>query len=223
MYKRQAAGNLPLAQQVARDALAAYPQSDLLRYAVLQQGLGPIARGQVSTEQRALIGAMPASAQAAVLGAQYLLQGKYGELAKLDAALAEARWTDLWFVEALQLRAEWRSRVSNQGLSRSLGDQAIALVDRIVIIQPSLSAYAIRARAAINADRPDVLVESVANVAQWAAALGTNASGEARERSRATLGELLKLLDGRDKDERVDAVRLQEVRTRIDQAIRGLN
>jgi spermidine synthase len=217
------AGNLPLAQQVARDALAAYPQSDLLRYAVLQQNLGSIARGQVTPEQRALIGAMPASAQAAVLGAQYLLQGNYGELAKLDATLAEARWTDLWFVEALQLRAEWRSRVSNDGLSRSLGDQAIALVDRIVIVQPSLSAYAIRARAAINADRPDVLVESVANVAQWAAALGTNASAETRQRSLATLGELLKLLDGREKDERVDAVRLQEVRARIDQAIKGLN
>ena len=35
--------------------------------------------------------------------------------------------------------------------------------------------------------------------------------------------ELLKLLDGREKDERVDAVRLQEVRARIDQAIKGLN
>ena len=89
-------------------------------------------------------------------------------------------------------------------------------------MQPSLPAFAIRARAAINADRPDVLLESVANVAQWASALGANAGPEARARSRATLAELLKLLEGREKDGRVDAARLEEVRGRINDAIRGL-
>ncbi len=217
-----AGGNVEMAQRLARESLVAHPQSALLRYAALQPALGAIARGQATAEQQALVAALPASAQAAVLGSQYLVQGKYGELAQLDAALAEARWTDVWFVDALQLRAEWRSRVSNPGLSRSLGDQSIALVDRIAIVQPSLPAYAIRARAAINADRPDVLVESVANVAQWAAALGANAGNESRERSRATLAELLRLLEGRERDTRVDAQRLDEVRTRINEAIRGL-
>jgi predicted membrane-bound spermidine synthase len=215
-------GNVDAAYRLARESLVAWPQSALLRYAALQPQIGPIARGEATAEQQALIAELPASAQATVRGAQFLLQGKFAELAELDAALAESRWTDLWYVEALQLRAEWRSRVSNPGLSRSLGDQAIALIDRIALVQPSLPAFAIRARAAINADRPDVLVESVANVAQWAAALGTNAGAEARTRARVTLTELLKLLDGQEKDPRVDAVRLDEVRGRISDAIRGL-
>ena len=218
-----AAGNVDMAQRLARESLVAFPQSALLRYAALQPALGPIARGQATPEQQALVAALPASAQATVLGSQLLVQGKFGELAQLDAALAEARWTELWFVDALQLRAEWRSRVSNPGLSRSLGDQAISLIDRIALVQPSLPAFAIRARAAINADRPDVLVESVANVAQWAAALGTNASAETRARSRGTLAELLKLLEGRERDSRVDVQRLEEVRSRINDAIRGLS
>ncbi len=218
-----AGGNADMAQRLARESLVAFPQSGLLRYAALQPALGPIARGQATTEQQALVAGLPASAQATLLGSQYLVQGKFGELSQLDAALAEARWTDLWFVDALQLRAEWRSRVSNPGLSRSLGDQAIALIDRIAIVQPSLPAFAIRARAAINADRPDVLVESVANVAQWAAALGVNAPAETRARSRATLVELLRLLEGREKDARVDVPRLEDVRARINDAIGGLN
>jgi hypothetical protein len=215
-------GRVEAAQRLARESLVAYPDSALLRFAALQPSLGAIARGEVTPEQRASVAALPASAQATVLGSQYLVQGKFSELAQLDAALGEARWTDLWFVEALQLRAEWRSRVSNPGLTRSLGDQAIALIDRVVVVQPSLPAFAIRARAAINADRPDVLVESVANVAQWAVALGANARGESRSRSRATLGELLKLLEGREKDARIDVERLDEVRARINDAIRGL-
>jgi hypothetical protein len=40
-------------------------------------------------------------------------------------------------------------------------------------------------------------------------------------RSRATLGELLKLLEAQ-KDSRVDAERLEEVRAKITEAVRGL-
>jgi len=43
----------------------------------------------------------------------------------------------------------------------------------------------------------------------------------ARERARATLGELLKLLEAQ-RGAGVDAERLDEVRARIDDAIRGL-
>jgi hypothetical protein len=45
---------------------------------------------------------------------------------------------------------------------------------------------------------------------------------DARARSRATLAELLKLLEGREKDGRVDTRRLEEVRRKINDAIGGL-
>lgn len=218
-----AAGQVDAATSLTREAVAAYPQSALLRFAALQPAIGRIARGEPVPGAAALLEGLPPSARATLAGAQLLVQSKYAELAQLDAVLAQARVTDLWYAEAQQLRAEWRSRVSNPGLSRALADQAITMIDALVVVQPSLPAFATRARAALSAGRGDVLVESVANVAQWTSALAGNAGNPAsRARSRATLEELLKLLDGRDSDAGVDPQRLAEVRARIGDAIRSL-
>lgn len=218
-----AANQVDAASSLSREAVAAYPQSALLRYAALQPAIGRIARGESVPEAAALLEGLPPSARATLAGAQLLVQSKYAELAQLDGVLAQSRVTDLWYAEAQQLRAEWRSRVSNPGLSRALADQAISMIDALVVVQPSLPAFATRARAALSAGRGDVLVESVANVAQWTSALAGSAGNAAsRARSRATLEELLKLLEGRDADAGVDPQRLAEVRSRIGDAIRSL-
>jgi hypothetical protein len=217
-----ALGNLETSRRLAREAVAAYPQSVLLRYAALQPSIGRLARGESLPEAAELLAGLPPDARATVDGARLLLQDRYAELAQLDGLLAQARSTAPWYMDAVQLRAEWRSRVSNPGVSRALADQAIALLDGILVVQPSLPAYAIRARAALNAGRSDVLLESVANVAQWTVALGGGTGAEQRARSRASLQELLKLLEGRERDPGVDADRLAEVRTRIGDAMRDL-
>ena len=92
------------------------------------------------------------------------------------------------------------------------------MLDRLAVVQPSLPVHVLRARAAIAADRPEVLVEAVWQVAQWTSAM-TRDSADARSRARDTLNELLQLLAGRDSDPRVDARRLSEVRDSIQTAI----
>ncbi|MEZ5486744.1 MAG: fused MFS/spermidine synthase [Steroidobacteraceae bacterium] len=217
-----ALGNADLGRRLAQDAAAAYPHSPLLRYAALQPSLPRLVRGETTPETAALLADLPPDARAVIDGSRLLLQGRYGELAELDSALAQAAFTAPWYPEAVQLRAEWRSRVANPELLRALADQAIGLLDRLIVVQPSLAAYATRARAALNAGRSDVLLESIANVAQWTVTMGRNVSdAEQRARGRATLQELLKLLEGRDRDPGIDVDRLQEVRTRIDAAIQG--
>lgn len=218
-----ALGQTDAANALAREAVSAYPASALLRYVALQPALGRIARGEPVPEAAALLEGLPPSARATLAGARMLVQSKYGDLAELDPVLAQARYTDPWYAEAQQLRAEWRSRVSNPGLSRALADQAIAMIDALVVVQPSLPAFATRARAALSAGRGDVLLESVANVAQWTSALaGAAGNAASRARSRSTLEELLKLLEGREGEAGVDAARLAEVRARISDAIRSL-
>ncbi len=197
---------------------ARYPANDRLQFALLQSHQRAIGRGEVTPEWAKIIATLPGSAQAALRGSQFLLQSKFTELADLDAVLATARWTDPWYPDATELRADWRVRVSNPGLAKSLSDEAIALLDRLAVVQPSLPLYVLRARAALAADRPDVLVESVWQVAQWTAATTGN-EVDARERARSTLRELLQLLDGRDSDERIDTTRLAEVRDSIQKAI----
>ena len=92
------------------------------------------------------------------------------------------------------------------------------MLDRLAVVQPSLPLHVLRARAAISADRPDVLIESVWQVAQWTSAV-TRDSPDARARARDTLNELLQLLAGRESDSRVNARRLAEVRDSIQNAI----
>ena len=206
----------------AREAMAARPDSPLLGYSWLQTQLGQIARGAVTSEAGATISRLPPSAQASLRGSQLMIQGKFQDLAAMDDLLAEAHWTDLWYLDALLLRAEWRSRVSNPEVRSRLSDQAIALVDRAVVVQPSLPMFAVRARAALSADRPDVLLESVASVAQWTVATAAGGNAALRARSRASLEELARLLDKQEPDPRVNAVRLAEVRAGIQDAIRSL-
>jgi spermidine synthase len=216
-----AQGRTDAARQLSRESLAVWPEDPTLRYAFIQPSLGSLARGNAPSEVVDVAGALPASAQATLQGARFLSSAQFGELASLDRALSEANWTDPWFMEAQQLRAEWRSRVSNDELTRQLGDQAIAMIDRLVVVQPTVAMFAVRARSALNARRSDVLLESVSSVAQFTVAqVGRDA--EARERARAQLSELLRLLDGRERESGVDAARLAEVRKRISDSMAQL-
>jgi spermidine synthase len=217
-----AEGRTDAAARLARESLAAFPDDVCLRYTAIQPALGAIARGEGTPELLQIAAGLPASARATLQGSQFLVQGKFGELAGLDRALAETAWTDPWFPEALQLRAEWRSRVANPDLTRRLADEAIGMVDRMVVVQPTLPLFATRARAALNADRPEVLVESVSSVARFTVAqAGRDAPG--RQRARQQLAELVKLLDGREKSGRADAARVAEVRRYIEDSIKGLS
>ncbi len=217
-------GALGEAQRTAaltRELASNFPQSARLRFLALQAEVAR-ARGNPPTiaELDMATGTLPPSAQATLRGIALLRAQRFDDLARLDPVLAAARWTDPWFADAVQLRAEWRSRVTNPGLSKALADEAIALLDRLAVVQPSLALHVLRSRAALTADRPDVLVEAVAQIAQWTTALASSDPAN-QQRSRTTLRELLTLLEGRDDDVRVDKLRLAEVRGRIESSLGG--
>jgi len=212
------AGERERSAELGRVLAARFPTNAALQFAVLQPSQASIARGEVTPELARTIASLPPSAQASFRGSQLLLKRDLTALADLDPVLATASWTDPWFSDATLLRAEWRVRVSNPGLTRTLADEAMAMLDRLAVVQPSLPVHVLRARAAIAADRPEVLVEAVWQVAQWTSAM-TRDSADARSRARDTLNELLQLLAGRDSDPRVDARRLSEVRDSIQTAI----
>jgi len=205
-------------QSLARELLAAYPQSSLLRYTLLQPQLGAIARGEPGADTANLLAGLPPSAVAVAQGSRALELRRFADIAQLDGVLAEAKWTDLWYADATQLRAEWRSRVVNEDQRRRLSDEAITMLDRLSLAQPSQSLYALRTRAALNADRPDVLAESVWNLLQWTLATTGN-TPESRARARATLTELKGLLEGKESDPRVDARRVLEIRERVEESL----
>jgi spermidine synthase len=213
-------GDATRADAMIRELAMTAPGNSRLLYTAVQAQLEQAARASraVPADLERAIAALPVSAQATLRGVRLLRAQDLGGLAQLDAALAEAEWTDPWFADAVQLRAEWRARVANPEVAKAYADEGIALLDRLAVVQPSLGLHVLRSRAALTADRPDVLIESVAQITSWTVALaGRTQSAQAR--TRTTLNELLSLLKDRERDTRVDKVRLEEVRAKIRSAL----
>ena len=88
------------------------------------------------------------------------MAGNWRGLSQLETELAKCDSTDLWYADAAQLRAEWRTKVRVQGENRFARD-AISLVDRALLIDPSLDLYVLRATGAILLRDAHATIESV--------------------------------------------------------------
>ena len=135
---------------------------------------------------------------------------------QLDTALAAIPWVKPWSVDALQVRLDWRTRVATPQARRAFADEALTLVDRALIVQPTSALFGLRARAAIAADRPEMIVESIASYAQamYATALRLPA-GAPRNRARTTLQGLTRVLEETGTRSPALEPRAQAVRARI--------
>lgn len=212
----------PEAREHFRRALARFPNDDALRFETLRPYLGPLARGTAPADIAEI--ARSFSAGDAVLTAgRANARRDWQQLADLDHELAKVPWTTPWSMDAIQLRADWRTRVTSPEARKALGDEALALIDRAIVVQPTVPLFGLRARAGVATERPDVAVESI-----WSFALGTaaNAQGrppEARAEARATLNALVAVLDDpRTRTSKPNA-RYDEVRKKVIETAATLN
>ena len=131
-----------------------------------------------------------------------------------DAQLADVPWTDVWYPEALELRVNWRIRVTNEKEKVRYAEEAIMMLDRLAIMSPTLNIYALRTRAGIAANRPEIVVESVSNYARLAQGMVTAGMSTA-ESLRNNAQALSAVLDDVSTLPGADAARIAEVRTEI--------
>jgi hypothetical protein len=111
-------------------------------------------------------------------------------LSQLDAALASIDWQSLSRPRAVLLRAERRSHVTAPASRKTAGEECIAMLDEVIIVQPTLALYGERAQCGLLAERNDVVIESL-----WS--LGNGVYGSAREQppeQRATARRTLQTL-----------------------------
>jgi hypothetical protein len=145
--------------------------------------------------------------------ARHAVKNEWREVALADSALARIGWTDAWYPEAAELRANWRLRVSNPEERRRYADEALQMLDRLA---GTVSLYGLRTRAGLAADRPDIVLESLSNYARLA--LGMMRAGlQTPDASREETAALVDVLDGIAGKPGVDAVRVAEVRAEIAQ------
>ena len=66
--------------------------------------------------------------------------------------LATARPTDLWYLEATRLRADWRIKVTSPGLQPRFAWEATRLIDNAIALYQDPDLYSMRVAAAFVAD-----------------------------------------------------------------------
>jgi len=203
------------AQRIMRESLALDPGNDAARFEIVRPRLNDLARGDAPADVVAAAEGLRGPAAAVVVAGQHALAGEWAKLPPLDAVLASARYTDPWYLECVQMRADWRTRVSTPELRPRLGREALALIEEAIVSQPNGAMFALRARAAIAADRPEVLLESISGYAQSVLNNVNRVTPAEVPAMSSTLETLLRTLDELGDEGRVRPLRVEQVRTRI--------
>jgi spermidine synthase len=209
------------AQRLLQEALQLDPRNEAARFELIRPFLPLLIQGKAPAEVAALAQELPPSAAAVIVSGEHAVASEWAKIPPLDGQLRASGWTDAWHLESVQARAEWRTRVTTPEYRARLGREALAIIDEAIVSQPTPAMFALRARAALAADRPDVLLESLQGFATGTVAIGApDARGVAQ--LRGSFDALLTMLDGIANDERVRATRRDAVRAAILEAKREL-
>ena len=203
------------ALELLKIAVDEFPRDDSLRAEYLRSSFGLLARDAAPPEVNEIAARLTGSGSQVLAIARLAAKSEWRDVARADDLLAEIPWTDPWYPEAVEMRINWRTRVTTKDQQARFGDEAVTMVDRFAIMAPTLGLYGLRARAGFAAKRPSVVIESVSNYARLAAGMvrsNVNTAESLRQDSRA----LIKILDDAEKLPGVDKERLAEVRVEVD-------
>ncbi|HEY5658596.1 MAG TPA: fused MFS/spermidine synthase, partial [Myxococcota bacterium] len=95
-------------------------------------------------------------------GGEYARRGDWPAVAALDASLAEALPGGPYFRSAALLRATWR--IETGGVER--GDEALEIIDTLIVRGGPPALYLLRARAAVAAQRPQAAWPALEHLAE---------------------------------------------------------
>jgi spermidine synthase len=197
-----------------RLAIDQYPDDIALRQEFLRDHFGDLARGTADPDIAEVATPLAGSSAELLAAARRAARSEWQAVAMADDHLAEIPWADGWYPEALELRVNWRTRVTNADQARRFGDEAIPMIDRMTIMNPTLNLYGMRTRAGFAAQRPAVVVESVSNYVRLASGM-VRAGVIPAATLRKDAAALRDILNAAEKMPGADAPRIVEVRAEI--------
>ena len=150
-------GETEHANTAVLQALRANPDNVGALFQFAAKELPDFARGEASEDARAVAARLGGAPAAVFQGWPLGAAQDWPALAALDGELARSDPTDIWYSEAVQLRADWRTKVLDQ--PRYPFD-ALRMVDRALVISPTLDLYVLRAAAASALENDAAFVES---------------------------------------------------------------
>jgi spermidine synthase len=204
--------------ELMRLAIDQYPGDAALRQEFLRNHFGALARGEATPEIGEVAARLDGPSRELLVAANQAVKSDWRAVAMADHRLAEIPWGDAWYPEALELRVNWRTRVTTSGQTRRYGDEAIPMIDRVATMNPTLNLFGMRARAGFAAQRPGVVIESVSSYIRLASGMA-RAQVITAEILRKDAGALRGILDDAAKMPGSDAARLAEVRAEIDRLV----
>jgi hypothetical protein len=148
-----------------RASIKERPSNLQARFARVKNRLASVVAGTASEETKALARSLTGVPKAVIEGWGYAATQNWLELVELEERLAASEPTDIWYPEATQLRVEWRTKVTAEGMERELALAALRMADRALLIAPELDLYVLRAVCGLLLKDPNVFVESTRYVA----------------------------------------------------------
>ena len=154
----RAAGESGQARESLTDALGADPLNMRARYSFVSEHLNELSRGEAPEEIRLIAAELSGTPATVIQGAAHESAGDWEALAALDEALAESTVTDIWYPEAVQLRAAWRLNADEN--REQLAADALRIIEDALIVAPNDALHTLRAMSAQTLGDADRLVES---------------------------------------------------------------
>ena len=145
------------AEVALRQALQANPNNVEALFRFAANELADFARGEPSDEARAAAARLGGAPGAVFRGWPLGAAQDWPALAALDGELGRSDVTDVWYSEVVQLRADWRTKVMD---APRYPFDALRMIDRALVISPTLDLFVLRAAAASALDDVAIFVES---------------------------------------------------------------
>jgi hypothetical protein len=206
--------DLQRADETLKLAITEHPDDPSLRAEYLRNWVGSLIRDEAPADVTEIAAAADPRSKFMLEMMRHALKTEWPLIAQSDDQLAAIPWTDAWYPEASELRINWRTRVTSPQQKKRYAEEAIAMIDRACLLSPTLGLYGFRARAGFNADRPEIVIESVSAYARLAARMVT-ARVNPVESLRHDQTALTTILDDVARMSGVDVIRLAEVRAEV--------
>ncbi len=216
-------GDTAAGLRLYRESLARFPEDPELRFETVRPFLASLARGAAPPGIAEIARGLAGEPRLVLDAIGAVAHQRWDDLVAMDRDLAAVSWMRPWAVDALQVRVDWRTRVATPQARRAYGDEALALLDRALVVQPTSALFWLLTLAALSADRPDAIVESISSYAQaMYATASRRPAGPQREQASRTLQGLTRVLDQTAQRAPATARRAASVRANLQESLRKL-
>jgi hypothetical protein len=204
-------------------AIGADPSNHAGRYALLRPWLGRLARGEAPPQRiRETLETIDGSAAVAIQAWLAGSVGSWDEVQMLDEQLAAVLPTDLWYLDSVMLRADWRVNAPADQ-QPDAAREAIRLIDEAIAIYQDPDFYSMRLAAAYVAESMPELIETARrlihifnneiNLAEDGEVNPTFAELQVKATHVGAVAQILTEIEG---DERIEPYKVAELKGSIE-------